>query len=54
MYLDTTNATLVILDTLDMERTGSKEEAMVEDHRRLTGRDAFGGNCAVRCSITFS
>ena len=35
IYLDTTNATLVILDTLDMERTGSKEEAMVEIYRRL-------------------
>ena len=35
VYLDTTNATLVILDTLDMERTGSKEEAMVEIYRRL-------------------
>ncbi len=35
IYLDTTNATLVILDTLDMERTASKEEAMVEIYRRL-------------------
>src|SRR5574340_5348 len=35
IYLDTTNATPVILDTLDMERTGSKEEAMVEIYRRL-------------------
>ncbi len=35
IYLDTTNATLVILDTLDMERTVSKEEAMVEIYRRL-------------------
>ena len=26
LYLDTTNATLVILDTLDMERTGSKKK----------------------------
>ena len=35
IYLDTATATPVILDTLEMERTGSKEEAMVEIYRRL-------------------
>src|SRR5206468_10778104 len=35
IYLDTTTATPVILDTLEMERTASKEEAMVEIYRRL-------------------
>lgn len=35
IYLDTTTATPVILDTLEMERTGSKEEAMVEIYKRL-------------------
>ncbi|HEX2055560.1 MAG TPA: DNA-directed RNA polymerase subunit beta, partial [Nitrospiraceae bacterium] len=35
IYLDSGTATPVILDTLDMERTGSKEEAMVEIYRRL-------------------
>jgi DNA-directed RNA polymerase subunit beta len=35
IYLDTAIATPVILDTLDMERTGSKEEAMVEIYKRL-------------------
>jgi DNA-directed RNA polymerase subunit beta len=35
IYLDMTSATPVILDTLDMEKTGSKEEAMVEIYRRL-------------------
>ena len=33
--MDTAIATPVILDTLDMERTGSKEEAMVEIYKRL-------------------
>ena len=35
IYLDTVTATPVILDTLDMERTESKEEAMVEIYKRL-------------------
>ena len=35
IYLDSGTATPVILDTLEMERTGSKEEAMVEIYRRL-------------------
>jgi DNA-directed RNA polymerase subunit beta len=35
IYLDAGTATPVILDTLEMERTGSKEEAMVEIYRRL-------------------
>ncbi|HEY7534155.1 MAG TPA: DNA-directed RNA polymerase subunit beta, partial [Nitrospiraceae bacterium] len=35
IYLDTATATPVILDTLEMERTVSKEEAMVEIYRRL-------------------
>ena len=35
IYLDMATATPVILDTLEMERTGSKEEAMVEIYRRL-------------------
>ncbi|MEW6542081.1 MAG: DNA-directed RNA polymerase subunit beta [Nitrospirota bacterium] len=35
IYLDSTTATPVILDTLEMERTGSKEEAMVEIYKRL-------------------
>ncbi len=35
IYLDTATATPVILDTLEMERTFSKEEAMVEIYRRL-------------------
>ncbi len=35
IYLDTATATPVILDTLDMEKTGSREEAMVEIYRRL-------------------
>ncbi|MGQ0810079.1 MAG: DNA-directed RNA polymerase subunit beta [Nitrospiraceae bacterium] len=35
IYLDTATATPVILDTLEMERTGSKEEARVEISRRL-------------------
>ncbi len=35
IYLDTVTATPVILDTLEMERTASKEEAMVEIYRRL-------------------
>jgi DNA-directed RNA polymerase subunit beta len=35
IYFDTATATPVILDTLEMERTGSKEEAMVEIYRRL-------------------
>jgi DNA-directed RNA polymerase subunit beta len=35
IYLDTAMATPVILDTLEMERTGSKEEAMVEIYKRL-------------------
>ena len=35
IYLDATVATPVVLDTLDMERTGSKEEAMVEIYKRL-------------------
>jgi DNA-directed RNA polymerase subunit beta len=35
IYLDTATATPVILDTLEMERTASKEEAMVEIYRRL-------------------
>ncbi len=35
IYLDTATATPVILDTLEMEKTESKEEAMVEIYRRL-------------------
>ncbi|WP_447973071.1 DNA-directed RNA polymerase subunit beta [Nitrospira sp. Kam-Ns4a] len=35
IYLDSTTATPVILDTLEMERTASKEEAMVEIYKRL-------------------
>ena len=35
IYLDQATATPVILDTLDMERTNSKEEAMVEIYKRL-------------------
>ena len=35
IYFDTTTATPVILDTLEMERTSSKEEAMVEIYKRL-------------------
>jgi len=35
IYLDSATATPVILDTLEMERTGSKEEAMVEIYKRL-------------------
>ncbi len=35
IYLDSTGATPVILDTLDAERTSSKEEAMVEIYKRL-------------------
>jgi len=35
IYLDTATATPVILDTLEMERTASKEEAMVEIYKRL-------------------
>ncbi len=35
IYLDTATATPVILDTLETERTGSKEEAMVEIYKRL-------------------
>ncbi len=35
IYLEATTATPVILDTLDMERTGSREEAMVEIYKRL-------------------
>ncbi len=35
IYLDTATATPVILDTLEVERTGSKEEAMVEIYKRL-------------------
>ena len=35
IYLDTVTATPVILDTLEVERTGSKEEAMVEIYKRL-------------------
>ncbi len=35
IYLDTATATPVILDTLEMEKTASKEEAMVEIYRRL-------------------
>jgi len=35
IYLDAATATPVILDTLEMERTGSKEEAMVEIYKRL-------------------
>ena len=35
IYLDSATATPVILDTLEMERIGSKEEAMVEIYKRL-------------------
>ena len=35
IYLDTATATPVILDTLEVERTASKEEAMVEIYKRL-------------------
>jgi DNA-directed RNA polymerase subunit beta len=35
IYLDTATATPMILDTLEVERTGSKEEAMVEIYKRL-------------------
>ncbi|HET8580436.1 MAG TPA: DNA-directed RNA polymerase subunit beta, partial [Nitrospiraceae bacterium] len=35
IYLDTATATPVILDTLEIERTGSREEAMVEIYKRL-------------------
>src|SRR5690349_1121369 len=35
IYLDMATATPVILDTLEMEKIGSKEEAMVEIYRRL-------------------
>ena len=35
IYLDAATATPVILDTLEMEKTGSKEEAMVEIYKRL-------------------
>ncbi len=35
IYLDTVTATPVILDTLEVERTVSKEEAMVEIYKRL-------------------
>ena len=35
IYLDSATATPVILDTLEMERTASKEEAMVEIYKRL-------------------
>ncbi len=35
IYLDSATATPVILDTLELERTGSKEEAMVEIYKRL-------------------
>ncbi len=35
IYLDATTATPVILDTVEMERIGSKEEAMVEIYKRL-------------------
>src|SRR3989454_3877700 len=35
IYLDAATATPVILDTLEMERTASKEEAMVEIYKRL-------------------
>ncbi|MCA1837719.1 MAG: DNA-directed RNA polymerase subunit beta, partial [Actinobacteria bacterium] len=35
IYVDIATATPVILDTLEMERTGSKEEAMVEIYKRL-------------------
>ncbi len=35
IYLDQATQTPVILDTLDMERTASKEEAMVEIYKRL-------------------
>ncbi len=35
IYLDSATATPVILDTLEMERTSSKEEAMVEIYKRL-------------------
>ncbi len=35
VYFDTTTTTPVILDTLDWERTSSKEEAMVEVYKRL-------------------
>ncbi|CAI4031221.1 RNA polymerase subunit beta [Nitrospira tepida] len=35
IYLDQATATPVILDTLEMERTNSKEEAMVEIYKRL-------------------
>ena len=35
IYLDSPTVTPVILDTLDMERTESKEEAMVEIYKRL-------------------
>ncbi|MEX5212655.1 MAG: DNA-directed RNA polymerase subunit beta [Nitrospiraceae bacterium] len=35
IYLDQATATPVILDTLEMERTTSKEEAMVEIYKRL-------------------
>ncbi len=35
IYLDSTTATPVILDTLEMERCASKEEAMVEIYKRL-------------------
>ncbi len=35
IYLDTATQTPVILDTLEMEKTASKEEAMVEIYKRL-------------------
>ncbi len=35
IYLDQATQTPVILDTLEMEKTGSKEEAMVEIYKRL-------------------
>src|SRR2546427_813962 len=54
IYFDTVTSTPVILDTLEMDKTASKEEAMVEIYRRLrpgetpsvdTARALFGNLC---------
>lgn len=51
IYFDTATATPVILDTLEMEKIETKEEAMVEIYRRLRPGETPLWRLPVRCSI---
>ena len=53
IYLDMATATPVILDTLEMEQTGSKEEAMVEIYRASVPVKRRRSIRRKRCSTTY-